>query len=142
MKKLTVFLATLLLSGCYYTVPAQQVYYEDTYAATYSVPASYDSSVYVVQEQPTVYYQNQPSVVYIDDTPDVIVYDSPFIAARPHYYHAPAPIMHRPHGTPSRHMAPRTPTHHSVKSHNSSFKHSGRPEKLPGKNMSHHGGRK
>lgn len=143
MKKITAFLVVLLLNGCYYSVPAQQVYYEDTYATTYDAPTAYDSSVYVVQEQPAAYYQSQTSFVYINDGPDVIYYDSPFVAPRPHYYHhhAPAPVMHHSHHAPQHHARHDMP-HHSAKSHRVPLKHGGKPEKLPGKGAPHHGGRK
>ena len=143
MKKLTAFFALLLLNGCYYSVPAQQVYYEDTYATTYDAPMAYDSSVYVVQEQPATYYQSQTSFVYINDGPDVLYYDSPFVAPRPHYYrHAPAPMMHHSHHASRHHARHSTPTHRSAKSHHVPLKHGGKPEKLPGKGAPRHGGRK
>lgn len=147
MKKLYAFYAVLLLSGCYHAVPAQQVYYEDTYA-TVGAPVAYDSSVYVVQEQPAVYYGTQTSVVYVDDGPDVIYYDSPFVAPRPyHYHHAPAPIVHHshhaPHHTPHHSVKPhKAPAGHGAKSHNLPIRHGGKPERLPGKGASRHGGRK
>ncbi|MBR1841450.1 MAG: hypothetical protein IJ778_04915 [Alphaproteobacteria bacterium] len=141
MKKITAFLAMLMLNGCY-SVPAQPVYYEDSYTTAYAAPV-YDSSVYVVQEQPATYYQSQTSFVYISDEPDIIYYDSPFVAPRPHYYrHAPAPLMHHSHHAPHHHARHRMYPHHGGKHHNLPIKHGGKPEKLPGKGAPHHGGRK
>lgn len=146
MKKITAFLAMLMLNGCY-SASVQPVYYEDTYATPL-----YDSSVYVVQEQPATYYQSQTSFVYVNDGPDVIYYDSPFVAPRPHYYHhAPAPIMHHSHHKPSHHAQPKkSPRHeakaqsprHNAKAHDLFVKHKGKPEKLPGKTAPRKGNKK
>ena len=128
MKKIICLVACTLLNGCYYAVPAQDVYYYEEASAPqyYTSQTAYvatDNPVtYVVQEQPVVYYERSPDIVYINDD---TFYNRPFIMA---------PIYYQPHGS---HFIPKPPHNvHNPKPKNEHGKPTsikqGKPQKLPG----------
>ena len=106
MKKLSVLLVCLGLSGCY--VPAD--YYYDDYDYAYSAPAYTTTSTYV---------SSAPSVVYVDQ-PQVVYYDSPFLVSHSYYISRPRHHYAPPHQSP-HHGAP----HHGGGHHPQPAPHGG-----------------
>lgn len=70
MKKCLITLACICLSGCYYTVPASDYYFDDGYVE----PEYYSQTTYVAPSTSYFYMSEQrsyyrPEVVYINDGP-------------------------------------------------------------------------
>lgn len=116
MKKLFILFIGLGLGGCYYSVPAQDVYFDGTYttsqtqtyyAPSYGTTMYVDAQSYVTVPSTSIMYveQSAPEVVYVQTEPEIVYVENPLLPHQPPHPHY-VPIHHHRVGTvPKKHIA-------------------------------------